>query len=155
MAHHNTVLAQLLKLLPRHEFEKLANRQDGKRKSSAMTRWTQFVALTIGHLGGRSSLRDIEATTQSQSHLNYHLGSQAVSRSAFGRANEKLDYRFFEALFQTLYQRMETPDVLERTPEVMNLLLQILQVHNVSCHEEAFFAIGAVAANVEEKFVVS
>jgi len=105
LAHHNTVLAQLLKLLPRHEFEKLANRQDGKRKASAMTRWSQFVALTIGHLGGRSSLRDIEATVQSQSHLNYHLGSQAISRSALGRTNERLGYHFFEALFQALYQR--------------------------------------------------
>ncbi|MFB3080389.1 MAG: DUF4372 domain-containing protein [Nitrosomonadaceae bacterium] len=29
MAHHCTVLSQILKLLPRHEFEKLANRYDG------------------------------------------------------------------------------------------------------------------------------
>jgi Domain of unknown function (DUF4372) len=59
MAHSNTVLSQLLKLLPRHEFEKLANRIDGKVRSTAMTRWSQFVALTIGQLNGRQSLRDI------------------------------------------------------------------------------------------------
>ena len=53
MAYHNSVLSQLLKLLPRHEFEKQANRVDGKRRSDALSRWSQFIALTIGQLGGR------------------------------------------------------------------------------------------------------
>ena len=105
MSHNCTVLSQILKLLPRHEFEKQANRYDGKRRSDALTRWSQFVALAIGQLGGRRSLRDIEATIQSQGHHRYHLGSQSVSRSALSRANERLDYRFFEGLFQSLYQR--------------------------------------------------
>lgn len=54
MAHNSSVLSQLLKLLPRHEFEQQANRVDGKRRSDALSRWSQFVALTIGQLGGRS-----------------------------------------------------------------------------------------------------
>ena len=105
MSHHCSVLSQLLKLLPRHEFEKQANHYDGKRRSDALSRWSQFVALAIGQLGGRRSLRDIEATIQSQGRHRYHLGSQSVSRSALSRANERLDYRFFEGLFQSLYQR--------------------------------------------------
>jgi putative transposase len=92
-------------LLPRHEFEKQANGVDGKRRSDALSRWSQFVALTIGQLGGRRSLRDIEATLQSQGHHRYHLGSQSISRSALGRANENLDYRFYDGLFKRLYQR--------------------------------------------------
>jgi len=105
MAYNNSVLSQLLKLLPRHEFERLANRYDGKRRSDALSRWSQFVALTIGQLGGRRSLRDIESTIHSQGRHRYHLGSQSISRSALSRANEQLDYRFFEGLFQSLYQR--------------------------------------------------
>jgi len=105
MAYHNSVLSQLLKLLPRHEFEQQANCCDGQRRSDALSRWSQFVALTIGQLGGRRSLRDIEATVRSQSHHRYHLGSQSISRSALGRANEQLDYRFYEGLFHRLYQR--------------------------------------------------
>jgi len=54
------VLSQLLKLLPRHEFEKLANQVDGKVRSTSLTRWSQFIALTVGQLNGRRSLRDIE-----------------------------------------------------------------------------------------------
>jgi len=104
MAYHNSVLSQLLKLVPRLEFEKQANRCDGQRRSDALSRWSQFVALMIGQLGGRRSLRDIEATARSQRHHRYHLGNQSISRSALGRANERLDYRFYEGLFQSLYQ---------------------------------------------------
>jgi hypothetical protein len=105
MAYNNSVLSQLLKLLPRLEFERLANRHDGKRRSDALSRWSQFVALTIGQLGGRRSLRDIESTIRSQGRHRYHLGSQTISRSGLSRANEMLDYRFFESLFQSLYRR--------------------------------------------------
>jgi putative transposase len=92
-------------MLPRHGFEKLANAQDGRRRSDALSRWSQFVALAVGHLGGRTSLRDIEATLHTQSRQRYHLGSQSVSRSALGRANEQLGYEFYESLFATLYER--------------------------------------------------
>lgn len=105
MAYHNTIFSQLLKMVPRLEFERLGNQQDGRRRSDALSRWSQFVALSLGQLAGRTSLRDIEATLQSHSQHHYHLGTQPVSRSALGRANEQLDYAFYVSLFQTLYQR--------------------------------------------------
>jgi len=105
MDYHNTILSQILKIVPRLEFEHLGNQHDGRRRSGALSRWSQFVSLSIAQLAGRTSLRDIEATLQSKSHHRYHLGSQSVSRSALARANEQLDYRFYLALFQTLYQR--------------------------------------------------
>lgn len=108
MAYCNSVLSQLLKFVPRHEFEKAANRVDGKRRSDALSRWSQFVALAIGQIGGRRSLRDIEATFSSQRQHRYHVGHQKISRSALGRANERLDYRFYEQVFNRLYQRCTT-----------------------------------------------
>jgi Transposase DDE domain/Domain of unknown function (DUF4372) len=105
VAHHNIVLSQLLRLVPRHEFDRLAEQHDGKRRQGSMNRWTQFVALSVGQLGGRSSLRDIESSLAAQPSHRYHLGSQSVSRSALGRANEKLDFGFYEALFARLYQQ--------------------------------------------------
>ncbi len=105
MAHSNTVLSQMLKLVPRHEFGKLVNRLDQRRRAGALGRWSQFVALTAGHLCKRSSLRDIESTLSSQLAQHYHLGSQIVSKSALARANESLDYQFYAELFGLLYQR--------------------------------------------------
>ena len=105
MAHSNTVLSQMLKMIPRHEFEKLANDVDGKVRTTAMTRWSQFVALSVGQLNGRQSLRDIESCLSAQQHLNYHLGSQAISKSALARANEKRNAEFYTRLFEVLYRR--------------------------------------------------
>ena len=51
MAYHNTVLSQLLQLVPRYEFDALSKVHDGKRQKDALPRWSQFVALTTGHLG--------------------------------------------------------------------------------------------------------
>jgi len=105
MAHYNTVLSQILKMIPRHEFEKLANTVDGKVRSTALSRWSQFTALAVGQLNGRQSLRDIESCLSSQQHLHYHLGVQSVSKSALARANEQRDAMFYTKLFEVLYQR--------------------------------------------------
>ena len=78
MAHSSTVLSQMLKMVPRHNFEKLANTVDGKVRSTALSRWSQFVALSVGQLSGRRSLRDIESCLSTQRHLHYHLGAQTV-----------------------------------------------------------------------------
>ena len=53
MAHNGTVLAQLLKLVPRQEFESLAKRHHEGRRLRNMTRWNQFVAMAGGQLAGR------------------------------------------------------------------------------------------------------
>jgi transposase len=112
MAYHHTTLSQILKMVPRLEFERLGNQHDGRRRSDALSRWSQFVALSVGQLAGRTSLRDIESTLQSQSHHRYHLGLQSISRSALGRANETLDYEFYSSLFKVLYQ-----SCLKHTPK--------------------------------------
>jgi putative transposase len=95
----------MLNMIPRHEFEKLANSVDGNVRSTALSRWSQFVALTVGQLNGRQSLRDIESCLSAQQHLNYHVGVKLVSKSALARANEKRDAAFYTRLFEVLYHR--------------------------------------------------
>jgi len=107
MAYHPTVLSQLLQSVPRLEFEQLARRHDGARRSDALSRWSQFIALAVGHLGQRHSLRDIEAALAADPKLHYHLGSKRVSRSALARANENLSADFYRDLFGTLYDRLQ------------------------------------------------
>jgi len=105
MSFHNTVLSQVLKMFPRLEFEKLSHIHDGKRRSDALSRWSQFTALTVAQVGARHSLRDIEATIESQPQQQYHLGCQKIKRTTFSRANEKLDYQFYSDLFSKLYKQ--------------------------------------------------
>lgn len=98
MAHHNTVFSQLLKLVPRHEFETLANQHHEGRKLRKMTRWSQFVAMTLAQLSGRSSLRDVVSNLSAQASKLYHLGATTVSRSSLARVNEKQPYTLYESL---------------------------------------------------------
>ena len=104
MAHNNTVFSQLLKLIPRHEFEVLSKNHHEGRKLIKTSRWSQFVSLSLGQLSGRHSLRDIESNMNAQSSRLYHLGAQPVARSSLARLNEKQPYTMYEALFAQLWR---------------------------------------------------
>lgn len=105
MAHHNTVFAQLLKLVPRHQFESLAKTHHVGRRFRKTSRWSQFVALAMGQLSGRHSLRDVVANASAQMFRWYHLGARRVTRSTLARVNEQQPYQLYEDLFSTLYRR--------------------------------------------------
>lgn len=108
MAHHNTVFSQLLKLVPRHEFETLANQHHEGRKLRKMTRWSQFVAMALAQLSGRSSLRDVVSNLSAQAAKLYHLGTALVSRSSLARVNEQQPNALYEALFAKLLSRCQS-----------------------------------------------
>ena len=107
MAHCNTILFQILKLVPRHEFESLANRHHCGRSFRTASRWSQFVTMAMAQLAGRNSLRDIVENISSQAHRLYHLGSARLSRSNLSRINEDKPYALYEALFGKLLSRCQ------------------------------------------------
>lgn len=108
MAHHNTVFAQLLKLVSRHEFEQQAKQHHEGHKLRKTSRWSQFVSLMTGQLAGRNSLRDIESNMKAQAQRLYHLGAAPVARSSLARLNEQQPYTLYEALFNKLYARCQS-----------------------------------------------
>jgi len=107
MAHCNTIFAQILKLVPRHEFETLAKQYHTGRSFRTASRWSQFVTLAMGQLSGRNSLRDIVDNLTAQMHRLYHLGSARLSRSNLSRINEDKPYTLYEALFGKLLSRCQ------------------------------------------------
>lgn len=107
MAHHNTVFSQLLKFIPRHEFETLANRHHSGRSFRTASRWSQFVTMAMAQLAGRNSLRDIVENISAQAHRLYHLGSAKLSRSNLSRINDGKPYALYEALFGKLLSRCQ------------------------------------------------
>ena len=108
MSHHNTVFSQLLKLIPRHEFETLANQHHSGRSFRTATRWSQFVTMSMAQLSGRCSLRDIVENLSIQSHRLFHLGSAKLSRSNLSRINESKPYSLYEALFGKILVRCQS-----------------------------------------------
>jgi len=107
MAHCNTILSQILRFVPRHEFEVLANQHHCGRSFRTASRWSQFVTMAMAQLAGRNSLRDIVDNICSQSHRLYHLGSAKLSRSNLSRINEDKPYALYEALFGKLLSRCQ------------------------------------------------
>lgn len=108
MAHNNTVIAQLLKLIPRHEFETLAKQHHSGRAFRKVSRWDQFVALTTAQLSGRHSLRDIVSSLSAQAHRLYHVGSRLLTRTTLSRINNENPYQLYESLFGKLLQRCQS-----------------------------------------------
>ena len=107
MAHHSTVLSQLLQFIPRHEFQSMARRHHQGGKLRSMTRWSQFVALAVAQLSGRVSLRDVVSNLQAQTHKLYHLACGRVSRSSLARVNAQQPYSLYEELFSVLLSRCQ------------------------------------------------
>ncbi|MCU7795575.1 MAG: IS4 family transposase [Candidatus Thiodiazotropha sp. (ex Myrtea spinifera)] len=107
MAHCNTIFSQILKFVPRHEFETLAKKHHSGRSFRSASRWSQFVTLMMAQLSGRNSLRDIVENITAQAHRLYHLGSVKLSRSNLSRINKDKPYALYEALFGKLLSRCQ------------------------------------------------
>ncbi|MDY7093995.1 MAG: IS4 family transposase [Acidobacteriota bacterium] len=108
MTHHSIVFAQLLKLLPRHEFQTAAQRHHLGRKLRSISRWNQVLALMVTQLAGRVSLRDLVSNFNAQSRKLYHLGARRIARSSLARVNERQPAELFEEIFHQLLSRTQT-----------------------------------------------
>ena len=66
MAHSNTVLSQILRIFPRHEFEALCRKHPSAVQMRTFSNWTQFVAMLTAQPAGLDSLRSIVDTFSTQ-----------------------------------------------------------------------------------------
>ncbi|MBY0474537.1 MAG: IS4 family transposase [Nitrosomonas sp.] len=107
MSHYNTIFSQILKFVPRHEFETLAKEHHSGRSFRTASRWSQFVTLAMAQLAGRKSLRDIVENISVQAHRLYHLGSMKLTRSNLSRINEDKPYTLHESLAGKLLSRCQ------------------------------------------------
>lgn len=107
MSHCNTIFSQILKFVPRHEFETLAKQHHSGRSFRTASRWSQFVILAMAQLAGRKSLRDIVENVSVQAHRLYHLGSAKLTRSNLSRINEDKPYTLYESLAGKLLSRCQ------------------------------------------------
>ena len=107
MAQSDTILKQLLVLVPRYEFDALAKAHHAGQKFRSYNRWSQFLALLIGQLSGRKSLRDITDNLKAQGKRLYHLGMKQTSKATLSRVNAEQPATLFQALFARLLDRCQ------------------------------------------------
>jgi len=109
VAHYNTILHQLLTLIPRHQFESLVQTHDNDRYVKTFTSWNQLTTMLYAQASSKDSLRDIQNGLAAQGHHLYHLGLPAkVARSTLADANSTRDYRVYERTFYQMLERCKS-----------------------------------------------
>ncbi len=134
MAHNNTVFLQLLKLIPRHEFETLAKHHHSGRSFRTATRWSQFVTMAMAQLSGRNSLRDIVENMSAQIHRLYHLGIAKLTRSNLSRINEAKPFELYAVMTQIwialcIYLLLAFIKFQSKISKSMQQILRLLQLN--------------------------
>ena len=107
MAHHNTILNQMLKMFSRHEFQKAVEAIGTEYHARGFSSWNHFVAMLFGQLAGQDSLRGITAGLATQSEKLYHLGVKPVARSTLAYANEHRSHKLFEKIFYGMLSKCQ------------------------------------------------
>jgi hypothetical protein len=103
MNQGKTVFAQLMSLLPYHEFNKCVNRYKGNYRVRTFDCRQHLYVMGFAQLTYRESLRDIETCLQALAGKLYHSGiKKAVSKSTLAEANEARDWRIYADYAQVL-----------------------------------------------------
>lgn len=105
MSHYNTMLNEMLHILPRHRFETLVKNHEGDRYVKRFTCWHQLVVMLYAQASGKQSLRDIQHGFQANAMRLYHLGLPSIKRSTLADANSDRSYKIFEELFYQFLER--------------------------------------------------
>jgi IS4 transposase len=102
MRHQNSLLHEILKLVPWAAFERSVEKHEADRSVRTLSTKSQLVALLHGQLSGAASLREIVTTMESHQCRLYHLGAAAPKRSTLADANALRPTAVFAELFQSL-----------------------------------------------------
>lgn len=100
------VFSQLMRFLPRRDFNACVAKFDGQRRPRGFSCRDQFLCLAFAQLTYRESLRDIETCLRALGPKLYHAGFRGrVSRSTLADANRTHDWRIFAEFAQVLIRR--------------------------------------------------
>jgi hypothetical protein len=105
MARYSYIFAQFLRLLPRYEFQLIANKYLGDHHSKHFKCWDQLACIVFAHIRQENSLRDIDRALNAHAGKLYHIGIQQCPKSTLADANERRDYRIYEEFAKSMMQR--------------------------------------------------
>ncbi len=103
-----SMFSQILKLIPRIEFQQLVKQTQAEYGAKGLSSWSQFVAMLFCQLGRAHSLREIEGGLKSCEGKLAHLGIEAPARSSLSYANAHRPWQLFEQVFYGLYEKVAT-----------------------------------------------
>lgn len=95
----STVFSQVIKLIPRTEFESFVAKYDGDARVRSLDCWTWFGSLLFGQMTGHDSIRAIERVFAHQDGEAKGLGFGPVRRSTLADANRTRPLAVLEDLY--------------------------------------------------------
>lgn len=96
---YNSVFSQVIKLIPRTEFQGIVNKHDGDKGVRQMDSWTWVGALLFGQMTGHDSIRAIERIFSTSENKMQRLGFGSVKRSTLADANRDRPTAILEDLY--------------------------------------------------------
>ena len=99
-----SMFSQILKLIPRTDFERMVKETGAEYRSKGLSSWSQFVGMLFCQLGRAHSLREIEGGLKSCEGKLAHLGIEAPARSSLSYANGHRPWQLFEKVFYGLFE---------------------------------------------------
>jgi Domain of unknown function (DUF4372)/Transposase DDE domain len=102
-----SLFSQILKFLPRSDFEGEVRKLNAERHARGVSCWQQFVSMMFCQFGRAHSLREIEQGLKSCEGKLSHLGIEALSRSSLSYVNEHRPWQLYERIFHLLFGRFQ------------------------------------------------
>ena len=119
------MFSQILKLIPRSDFERIVREMGAEYRSKGLSSWSQFVAMLFCQLGRAHSLREIEGGLKSCEGKLAHLGIEAPARSSLSYANGHRPWECFEQVFYGLFATVAAKAVGRKKFRFKNKLVSI------------------------------
>lgn len=120
-----SMFSQILKLIPRTDFERLVKETKAEHRSKGLSSWSQFVAMLFCQLGRAHSLREIEGGLKSCEGKLAHLGIEAPARSSLSYANGHRPWQLFEKVFYGLFDIVAAKAVGKKKFRFKNKLVSL------------------------------
>ncbi len=108
------MFSQILKLIPRTDFQRLVKETHAEHAAKGLSSWSQFVAMLFCQLGRAHSLREIEGGLKSCEGKLAHLGIESPRRSSLAYANAHRPWQLYEKVFGQLYTQVSAKVVPTR-----------------------------------------
>jgi len=119
------MFSQILKLIPRSDFERIVRQTGAEYRSKGLSSWSQFVAMLFCQLGRAHSLREIEGGLKSCEGKLAHLGIEAPARSSLSYANGHRPWELFEQVFYGLFATVAAKAVDRKKFRFKNKLVSL------------------------------
>lgn len=120
-----SMFSQILKLVPRIDFERMVKQTNSEYAAKGVSSWSQFVAMMFCQLGRAHSLREIEGGLKSCEGKLAHLGIEAPAKSSLSYANAHRPWELYQKLFYSVLNTVSSSVKAPRKFRFKNKLVSV------------------------------